>query len=510
MVYRIVGVCLCAWLFALAATAPANAELRFVTRGNSNRIIVFVDGLQSDPAKSFRWGDGVGSWPELMSADLVVEQKQLPLARYDTAILSFAGLPNERASVPQLATRGLSDLKSKGILEGYESVIFVAHGAGGLVLKSMLVQSSIAGSVSLASNTKAVFLLSVPAEGRPAANFLAALAQNQTLAVSFGAVDVGVFLQGLESLWSEYLSRRSAARRLEVYCRSETEQSFGIKVAAGQYTTEGCDDNGQESGSDFNSIARPASRDAGVYRWVRTHLAAYFQRFPSDPGKAKPSTVIAAAEGTATAAPAAPTSVPVPQKTEIAPAPTLSVGKPAATAQVAPSVSASESLSPAETSNVIPSSKPATSTTSPSQPMPSPAQPGVTASAAPPARFPVNTAGRDYQAPEPPKPARTGDWTFSLKGPNCNLPTQLWVVKLHDHQLKSDNWTLNIARDGKFKLDTLGAGAAETIIGQVNGILGKGIYVYTDPIHAITCRTPFKLTWRLPVQTSYQRVTRNF
>ena len=487
MIHRIAAAFLCALLLGLAAIAPASAELRFVTRGKSSRIIIFLDGLQSDPAKSFRWGEGVGSWPELMAGDSAAENKQWPLSHYDTAVLSFAGSAADRISVPQLATKGLADLRAKAVIESYDTIIFVAHGAGGLVLKSMLVQSAVAGSSSLAAKTRVAFLLSVPAEGRPAANFLSALAQNQSLAVSFGTVDVATFLQGLESLWSEYLSRRTPVRRLEVYCRSETEASFGVKIAAGQYTTEGCDDNGQETSTDHNSIARPASREAGVYRWVRTHLADYFQRFPPDGDKVEPSVMVASAEGVAKAVPDAAEGPPLPltkavQAAQPAPA---TAEPPKVVAAAAPA----NDLSPVE-------SAPAAS----SSPAPKPA--------APPSPPPVSGAAdhpRIFRAAPPAaiiKPARSGNWTFSLKGADCNLSNQLWVVQVRDRKLTSDAWNTKLANDGKFAITKSSACATELVRGKVSGTLGLGWYLYADPCHAIYCRTKFKMTWRLPVEAS--------
>lgn len=483
MIHRIAAIFLCALVLGLAVK-PASAELRFVTRGKSSRIIIFLDGLQSDPAKSFRWGEGVGSWPELMAGDSAPDGKQWPLSRYDTAVLSFAGSAADRISVPQLATKGLADLRAKGVVDGYDTIIFIAHGAGGLVLKSMLVQSAVAGSSSLAAKTRVAFLLSVPAEGKPAANFMAALAQNQSLAVSFGTVDVATFLQGLESLWSEYLSRRTPVRRLEVYCRSETEVSFGVKIAAGQYTTEGCDDNGQETGTDHNSIARPASREAGVYRWVRTQLADYFQRFPPDGGKVKPPIVVASAEGAARAVPESTEGPPLPLKT-VAPPPPPPVELP----KVAAAAPATD-LSPVETPSA-------------------PAFPAVPAPAVTPSPPPVSGTAPEhprFTRAAPPavltRPARTGDWTFALKGADCNLTSQLWVVQVRDRKLTSDAWNAKLAQDGKFAITKSSACATELVRGKVAGTLGVGWYLYADPCNAIYCRTKFKMTWRLPVEAS--------
>ena len=91
-------------IVASAAGAPSHSDLQFITHGKSNRIVIFVDGLSSDPSKTFRWGQGVPSWPELMGADTSSDRQQLPLSRYDTALLSLAGAAQDKQSVPQLAT----------------------------------------------------------------------------------------------------------------------------------------------------------------------------------------------------------------------------------------------------------------------------------------------------------------------------------------------------------------------------------------------------------------------
>lgn len=472
MIHRIAAGLLIASLLTFSAASSAKAELRFVTHGQSNRIIIFIDGLLADPSKAFRWGEGVGSWPELMAADATSEAKQLPLERYDTAILSFAGAATDHNSVPQLAIRGLNDLKSKGVVEDYESVVFVAYGAGGLVLKSMLVQSATSGAAALNAKSRVAFLLSVPAQGRPAADFLTVLAAHEGLAVNFGALDVGVFLQGLESLWSEYLSKRGPTKRFEVYCRHENAATFGFTVAAGQYTTEGCDDNSEDRAADHQSIARPASRDAGVYRWVRTHLADYFQRFPSDPGKPKASSEVAAAEGATSAVPSIIAAKPAEAFT---PAPATPAAA-AVSASAAPVTPTSQTVNPRIAEN---------GSTSPSQTVPDPVP-----------RM-GGLAGL-HEARQP----HSGDWTFAIKGPDCNLAGQLWVVQIHEHRLKTDDWNAKIASDGKFTVDSSGACATELVRGTVSGRFGSGWYLYANPCKSLYCRTRFQMTWRRPVPSS--------
>ena len=498
-------------IVASAAGTPSHSDLQFVTRGKSNRIVIFVDGLSGDPAKTFRWGQGVPSWPELMAADTSLEHQQLPLARYDTALLSFASAAQDKQSIPQLATSALAELKNKGILENYEGITFVAYSAGGLVLKSMLIQGSIAGSKSLATKTKVVFLLSVPAQGKAAANLLTTLMAKQPLVANFGAIDVPVFLQGLESLWAEHLSSRSPTRPLKVYCLHETEPTYGAAVQAGQYSADGCDDSGELAGADHSTIAKPGSRDAGAYKWVKTHLADYFQRFPADAGKAKAGPQVAAADiptastsksttssATATLSPAQ--SLP-PTSAAAVKAPSKSALPPAAPAiAAAPPKAAVADNAPPKPIALPPAASTAFAPVAPNQ---GAVRSGVQSSEAPSLDTPVAQARRkarerpavtlaDIPSPKP------GNWTFHVTGPVCNMATQLWVVSVSSNRVKSDNWEAKIGGDGKFLVQKAGSCATEQVRGNISGRIGTGWYLYSDPCAQIYCRAKFKMTWRRP------------
>ena len=413
---------------AYAASDPASPSLQYIARGKSNRLIVFVDGLTNDPDKTFRWGQGVPSWPELMAADTTSEKKQLPLSRYDVAELSFKGAADGQRTVPQLATKALGELKAKGVLTDYDSISFVAYSAGGLVLKSMLIQSSISGSSALTAKTKTVFLLSVPAQGKAAADFLALLSKEKTLAANFSGADVPVFLQGLESLWSEYLASRSPTRPLKIYCLRETESTFGVAVKPGQYAAEGCDDSGEQSGADHITIAKPGSREAGAYKWVEGKLAEYFQRFPSDPGKAKtpavtPPVAVAANDPAVTSS--------------------TKPATPALTAQPLAAAAATQTpIAPQIATTPTPPQPVAPADAAVATVPPAPA-PDVAAVAALPAA-PLAPMRRPSVPPPQSPPPRPGNWTFSLQGANCNLPEQLWVVKVQEGRIRSDNWAAKV------------------------------------------------------------------
>lgn len=499
-------------IVASAAGTPSHSDLQFVTRGKSNRIVIFVDGLSSDPAKTFRWGQGVPSWPELMAADTTAEHQQLPLARYDTALLSFAGAAQDKQSIPQLATSALAEIKNKGILENYDGITFVAYSAGGLVLKSMLIQGSIAGAKSLSTKTKVVFLLSVPAQGKAAAGFLTALIAKQPLVANIGAMDVPVFLQGLESLWAEHLSSRGPTRPLKIYCLHETEATYGTPVQAGQYSADGCDDSGELAGTDHSTIAKPGSRDAAAYKWVKTHLADYFQRFPADAGKAKAGPQIAVADIPTASTSKGSTSLST-GSVSVAPLPSAAAPPtPAAKAQPKPALPPAPAIIAAPPSPKV-EPKTVVADNQPPKPNPPPAastafSPVAPSSTEPEPRVPSADAqvsqARRRAKERPPvtyaetSPAKSGNWTLHVTGSDCNLAAQLWVVKVADHRVRSDNWDAKIGRDGKFEVHKANSCSTELVRGDIAGKLGSGWYMYSDPCAQIYCRAKFKMTWRRP------------
>ena len=477
-------------IVASAAVSPVHSDLQFITRGKSNRLIIFVDSLSNDPTKTFRWGQGMPSWPELMAADGAAGRQQLPLARYDTALLSFAGAAQNKQSIPQLATSGLAELNAKGILDTYEGITFVAYSAGGLVLKSMLIQSAMAGSKLLTDKTKVVFLLSVPAQGRSAADFLSGLMAKQSLVANFGTIDVPVFLQGLESLWAEHLASRGPTKPLKVYCLHETEPTYGVPVLAGQYSAEGCDDSGELAGTDHTTIAKPSSRAAGAYQWVKTHLTEYYARFPADAGKAKAGPQVAAIDVPATS----------PAKLAAKPAAAAASQEPAA---VAPAPAPKPPVSVATAEPPAPVSTPFTPEPPAEPNLPPPADSTAFALPAPTLATPASEARRRSRSrPVPPvaarPPPRPGDWTFHVKGPNCNLATQLWVVKIAGRRIRSDSWDGSIGNDGNFTVQHTSYCLTERVHGGIAGKSGSGWYLYSDPCAQIYCQARFKMTWRLP------------
>ena len=456
-------------MLLLLGSGLAQAEVTFLTQGRSNRLIVFVDPLWGEPGAAFRPMSGAPGWPDLMASDRQRLSGSAPLAAYDTAVLTFGKAEGTPRTIPQVASKALGELKTAGLTEHYASISFVAYSTGGLVLESMLIQAAISRASPLVDKTAAVLMVSVPADGPAAVAFIKALGAHAPIGAGVGSVETDIFLQGLASLWHELLQNRSAHQQLGVYCLHETKPTFGIAVQPGQYVEADCDGGVTTVEADHETVVRPASREAPQYVWMRERLAAHFGRLAAD---ANIDSAAASAETVA------------PDETPAAPA------QPAATNQASAATPAAPAPAP---ESVAPAAPPV-------------ADPVVTGTVHPLPQAPVPPAGSVALAAPAPSQRHAGvapvirplagDWTFAIRGEDCNLPEQLWVVRIRRGTLESDDWSSLIGPDGSFEVHGEGFCSTVSIEGKVQGARGAGWYAYENPCAGLYCRAPFRMTHR--------------
>ena len=265
-----------ALVFLLAAclllSTTARAELRFVNRTTSGKLIVFVHGLWGDPALSFTSAAGQ-SWPDLMISDTQTVRGQTPLATYSIATLSFPAGRNDRLSLPQIATNLLTDLLDTGVFDTNQELYFISHSLGGLALKEMFLNEAISRRTPLLERTKAIFFIATPSSGTEAAAFVGRLptAIPGRLVVDIRTIADNSFLQALQNKWHELL--RVTAPRPAIYCAYETRSVFGLLVVPQQYADTYCDEIPRAENEDHISIVKPGSHSSPIYVWVRGRLA---------------------------------------------------------------------------------------------------------------------------------------------------------------------------------------------------------------------------------------------
>jgi len=259
----------------IGASATGHAEYKPINRGDSKSLILFVHGLWSDPATAFKDENTKLSWPEMMANDSEGVRGQIPLSRFAIGTLSYPASKADRLTIPQIATQLLIELTDTGVFEKYENIIFVTHSMGGLVVKQMLVDATSSEQHAVRERTRAVFLISTPSKGSPAANFVRALPKIATgpLVFDLKPISENTYLQDLDNHWENFLRSRRSSVNLTVFCAYETMATSGITVVPEQYTSTICDQTPFPVNSDHIQIVKPTSTQSVIYTWVRGRIA---------------------------------------------------------------------------------------------------------------------------------------------------------------------------------------------------------------------------------------------
>lgn len=243
----------------------------------SRKLIVFVHGLGGDPAASFAAAPNGTSWPKLMMADHARFQHQLPLSHYSIAVFGYPAGPSDRLSTPQIAKMLFTELLLGRISGTYDEVFFIGHSLGGNVIKQFLLLAD-GDRDPIAERTKGVFLIAVPAQGTPLANSLGWLLRVFVgpLIQELETISFNAYLQALQLQWHSLVTRRakSILSPLHVLCAYETRPTLAIVMPVPlEYADALCEGGPMPMNRGHGSIARPANRDADIYRWVMGWLA---------------------------------------------------------------------------------------------------------------------------------------------------------------------------------------------------------------------------------------------
>lgn len=262
-------VCVC--IICIIFAQPSSAGVEFQHKpADTRKIIIFVHGLWSDPSGAF------GNWPQLISSDTERIRNQPSLSNFAVATVSYPATRRDALSVAQIASNLPIELRDSGILDDFDEIVFVAHSLGGIVMQEVLLNDSISSRFGLFLKTKAMFFLATPTSGAPAASFASALSQQFSgrLVVDLATISDNTYLQGLSEKWKALLSNSNRPVPFKTYCAYETRPYFLITVVPLQYAELKCDvGNVLAANEDHVSIAKPQSRAAQVYTWVRGQIA---------------------------------------------------------------------------------------------------------------------------------------------------------------------------------------------------------------------------------------------
>lgn len=226
--------------------APALAtESAFVRHEEGARsIIVFVHGIGGDGASS--WTNNGVYWPNLLTSERILTGSDIYVHTYPTTLFS------EGMSIDELADDMRIRLHTAAI-ERYETIAFIGHSMGGLVVRSYLLKNSAARE-----RTRLLYFLGTPSQGSNLAN----------VAASLGG---GPQVQKLKKIKStEYLADMARQwnllrGRIETFCAYETRKTNGVMVVEMGSATYLCTKSLDPIDANHELLAKPLNKKAAQY-----------------------------------------------------------------------------------------------------------------------------------------------------------------------------------------------------------------------------------------------------
>jgi predicted acylesterase/phospholipase RssA len=239
-------------LTAGAERAADYASL-FVRHDNQNsKILIFVHGIFGNPVDSWRCRTSNTTWPELVQQDTDFDGFDIYSAGYASQLLAT------NASIADLAERLYLRLSAEGALDAkYQSVDFVVHSLGGLVVKDMLLKHH-----DTLKRVDHILQFGVPTTGSRLARLGGLFSsQAQVLAPS----DT---LANLDREW------KAVATRPQVRCAYETIPIHGTIVVDGNSATASCDGPSTAIDADHVRMVQPCSKDSISHLLLRQTMLA--------------------------------------------------------------------------------------------------------------------------------------------------------------------------------------------------------------------------------------------
>jgi tetratricopeptide (TPR) repeat protein len=243
---------------ALASGASALADNRLQVRSafvqeasKRGTAIVFVHGGGGSARETWKNPQSSKSWPEWMVGDDAFQEASVFVHDYASPYL-------ERAlNISQLAVEMHAILRDRGVLE-YESIVFIAHSMGGLVVKSFLLTYR-----EYLPRVRLVYFFGVPSKGTEVTRLARFLSRNpQPQQVTPAEADSYLARQIVD--WRQLHAQRPL---FPVHCAYEElpTRVIGDKVVDLSSAVEGCFEAPEPILADHIGMVKPLDRSSTPY-----------------------------------------------------------------------------------------------------------------------------------------------------------------------------------------------------------------------------------------------------
>ena len=211
-------------LLLYLAVTPVHAEGKLIKAPiPSKRLIVFVHGFIAGADSTWKNEQTGVLWPALLHAkgDETFERADVYVYSY------FSGLGAGSSKITDIADKMAAELEDKQGLNigSYESVLFVAHSLGGIVVRKYLLdQSHLPNGVLDNDRVKGIFLFGTPMTGSGVANIASNIFRSKTLWQMAQSKDPDSFLNVLRADWI----KAGLGTKIKSNCAFETTGAFDL------------------------------------------------------------------------------------------------------------------------------------------------------------------------------------------------------------------------------------------------------------------------------------------
>lgn len=273
---RVWATILCVLGFAATSFGVDPNLVFFQKETNPGHLLVFVHGVMSSAQTAWTSSHrpGARSWPSMVAVD-----DQFPAHNcLDVAAVEYPSPPTGLAlNIAEVATGLLARLDSLHAFNSYESIHFVTHSMGGLVIKRLMATLQSNGRLSDIRRVKTVTFLGSPANPNGFARLANILSPNE----QFEGMDSPNFLTAVQGDWKGLLNARvQEAPFPRVFCAYEklpvikSGFFFDDELVVVPQAEAEVDSDTPALGLDCNhlDIAKPDNTDSQVYAWVRQNI----------------------------------------------------------------------------------------------------------------------------------------------------------------------------------------------------------------------------------------------
>lgn len=233
------------------ASSPGRSELRQVRFDERQNLIVFVHGIRDNGNLTWTNSETNANWLEMIKEDDRFVGFDLASYHYSSMLFQSGSLSISSVA-DQLAFRLDSEL-----VDAYDSIVFVAHSMGGIVVRNLLLKNNL-----ISEKVPLVYFLATPTAGADIAKLAGILDFNSRQLRALTSFEKSNFLQNQNSSW------RASELFSTVYslCAFESKPTHNIMVVDQASAQSLCSKRTIPSGETHTGIAKPYSRDSIVYK----------------------------------------------------------------------------------------------------------------------------------------------------------------------------------------------------------------------------------------------------